>query len=76
MPDRVSTTAGSERGRYAALMRSRASDDPDLIEARRLMREEALVNAIARALRNPPPITAELRARIDALLAHPRVVTR
>jgi hypothetical protein len=74
MSDRESTTACRERGRYAALLRSRAPNDPDLIEARRLMREEALVNAIARALRNSPPLNAELRARIDALLAHPEVV--
>lgn len=70
----IPTTARRERGRYAALLRSRASDDPDLLQARRLMREEALVNAIARALRNSAPINTELRARINALLADPQVI--
>ncbi len=70
----VPTTARRERGRYAALLRSRAADDPDLLEARRLMRQEALVNAIERALKNSPPLTTELRARIDVLLAHRQVV--
>jgi hypothetical protein len=65
----IPTTARRERGRYAALLRSRSADDPDLLEARRRMREEAVVNAIERTLRSSPPLTTELRARIDALLA-------
>ena len=65
----VPTTARRERGRYAALLRSRACDDPDLLQAHRRMREEALVNAIGRALKNSPPLTTDLRARIEALLA-------
>lgn len=68
MSDPLPTTACRERGRYAALLRSRASDDPDLLTAQRLMREEALINAIARALRNSPPLNIELRGRIEALL--------
>lgn len=65
----VPTTASRERGRYAALLRSRAADDPELLEARRRMREEAFVAAVRRALAKAPPITPTLRARIDALLA-------
>lgn len=63
------TSARRERGRYAALLRSRPADDPELIDAHRCMREEALVAAIGRALKGAPPLTAELRARIDALLS-------
>lgn len=70
----VVTTARRERARYAALLRSRAANDPDLLEAHRLMREEAFVNAVSRALKNSPPLTAELRARIDTLLADCQVV--
>ncbi len=70
----VSNTARRERGRYAALLRSRTADDPDLLKARRRMREEALVNAIERALKNSPPLTTELRARIETLLADSQVV--
>lgn len=69
------TSARRERGRYAALRRSRAADDPELLEARRCMREAALVAAIERALKNSPPLTAELRARIDALLADQQEAT-
>jgi hypothetical protein len=56
------------RGRYAALLRSRAADDPELLEAQRCLREEALIAAIGRALKKAPPLTLELRARIGALL--------
>jgi hypothetical protein len=68
------TTAPSERGRYAAFRRSRPADDPDLLEARRRMREEALVAAVMRALnKSSVVVTAELRARIDTLLADRQV---
>lgn len=62
-----STTLFRERGRYAALTRSRPADDPELLEAQRSMREEALVVAIKRALKNAPPLTAHLRDRVIAL---------
>lgn len=66
------TTARRERGRYAALRRSRRPDDPELIEARRRMREEATVAALERALKNAPPLTADMRRRINELLTNSR----
>jgi hypothetical protein len=61
------TTLFRERGRYAALTRSRPADDPELLEAQRCMREEALLAAIKRALKNAPPLTGQMRDRIIAL---------
>ena len=62
------TTARRERGRYAALVRSRSADDPELVEAHRRMREEALVGAIQRALMKAPPISQQFRRRLIALI--------
>ncbi|WP_208862488.1 hypothetical protein [Mycolicibacterium conceptionense] len=57
------------RARVAALTRSRTPDDPALLDARAKMREEALVNAIERALAKAPPLTHEVRSRIVGLLS-------
>lgn len=65
----ISTTAIRERGRYAALFRSRDSDDPELLEAHRRMREEALIAAIQRALKNGPAVTGDVQDRIVGLLS-------
>jgi hypothetical protein len=64
----VSSIAQRARSRYASLRRSRPADDPELLEARRRMREEALVGAIDRALKNGPQITPALHARIVGML--------
>ncbi len=65
----MSTVAQRERSRYAALRRSRRADDPELCDAHRRMREEALIGAIGRALNGGPRITPALRARIIGMLA-------
>jgi hypothetical protein len=62
------------RARYAALTRSRPGNDSELLASRRLMREQALIEAIERAVQGGPPITDELRRRIAALLADSPVV--
>lgn len=56
------------RARIAALSRSRASDDPELLEARRDLRAERLAAYITRTVDEAPPLTAEQRARLTALL--------
>ncbi len=56
-----------ERGRVASLTRSRRDDDPDLVVARRRMREHALIAAIERALHDAPEMTQALRSRVLAL---------
>ncbi len=57
------------RARYAALTRSRPGDDPELVDARRLMQEERLVKAIEDALDKAPPMTTQVRQRIVGLLS-------
>jgi len=57
-----------ERARVASLSRSRKSDDPELIEARRNMRAERLAEHVARVVAEAPPLTDEQRERIAALL--------
>lgn len=58
----------SHRGRVAALSRSRASDDPDLIAARRDLAADHLGELIARTLETAPPLTLEQRAKLSQLL--------
>lgn len=57
-----------ERARIASLSRSRAADDPDLIEARRNLRAERLADHVQRVVSEAPPLTDDQRARIAALL--------
>lgn len=63
------THARIQRARVAALTRYRDASDPDLIEARELLYEEAFVAAVERALRTAPPIRPELRDRVMGLLS-------
>lgn len=62
------TPAQVARNRHAALKRFRSADDPDLIEARTRLSEEAFVGAVERALAAAPPVRPEVRGRIDELL--------
>ena len=61
------------RARFAVLTRYRDPGDPELIDAHRRMREAALIAAIGRALDNSLPLTAELQARITAMLIESQV---
>ncbi|MHA7663731.1 hypothetical protein [Mycolicibacterium sp. HS_4_1] len=58
-----------KRARVGGLTRTRAHDDPDLRAARSQMQDEILVDAIAKALANSRPLTAQTRERIVELLA-------
>lgn len=58
-----------ERARVASLSRSRATDDPELIEARRNLNAERLAAFIKRNVAAAPPLTAEQRARLSLLLS-------
>jgi hypothetical protein len=62
------STYRAERARYASLTRSRRPDDPELVASRQLMQEQALVDAINRALAKAPSMTDQLRTRIIDLL--------
>ncbi len=59
----------SERARVASLTRSRAVDDPDLVDARRCLKAERLADYITRTVEAAPPLTAEQRQRLAALLS-------
>lgn len=56
------------RARIGALSRSRAADDPDLIEARRDLHAARLAEHIKRVVDSAPPLTPEQRDRLSALL--------
>lgn len=62
------TTWTSERARVASLSRSRSTDDPELIEARRNLKAERLADYVARVVAEAPPLTDAQRDRIAALL--------
>lgn len=66
---RVSPAVAHERARLASLTRSRATDDPELIEARRNLRAATLESHIARVLAEAPPLNDEQRARLAGLFA-------
>lgn len=57
-----------ERARLASLSRSRTSDDPDLVNARRNLRAARLEDYISRVVAEAPPLTAEQRDRLAVLL--------
>lgn len=58
----------SERARVASLSRSRTSDDPALLDARRDLRAARLADYIRRVVDAAPPLTPEQRDRLAALL--------
>lgn len=57
------------RARTAALTKHRPLDDPELVAARLELQQQVLLDAVAKALAKAPPMTAETRARIVALLS-------
>ena len=58
----------TERGRVAALSRSRRPDDPDLIDAHRRLTEARLEAYIRRTVDAAPLLSAETRDRLAVLL--------
>ncbi|SET33105.1 hypothetical protein [Geodermatophilus poikilotrophus] len=64
------------RARVAALSRDRASDDPELLDARRRLRAERLAKAIRETVDAAPPLTDPQRRELAALLHDPAGGTR
>lgn len=62
------STVFHERARIASLSRSRQSDDPELLNARRNLRAARLEDYIRRTVDAAPPLTAEQRAQLAVLL--------
>lgn len=58
----------TERARVAALTRSRTSDDPDLLAARRDLKAERLEDHIRAVVDSAPPLTPEQRDRLSLVL--------
>ncbi len=56
------------RARVGALTRSRPADDPDLLAARQDLRVARLADYITRTVDAAPPLTADQRDRLAALL--------
>lgn len=63
------------RAQVATLSRSRAADDPDLIEARRNLRAARLQDHIEKALADAPPLTEQQLERIARLLSPSKAVS-
>jgi hypothetical protein len=58
----------SGRGRVAALSRSRHPNDPELVKARRDLAANVIAQHAAKVVAKAPPLTAEQRDRIAAIL--------
>lgn len=58
----------AERARVASLSKSRKPDDPQLVDARRDLRAARLEAYVAEVVAAAPPLTADQRDRIAALL--------
>ena len=58
----------THRARVGALSRSRSANDPELLQARRELREAMLAEHIAKAVAEAPPLTHEQRDRLATLL--------
>lgn len=58
----------AERARVASLSRSRSSDDPDLINARRNLKAERLADYIQRVVNEAPPLTSAQKSRLASLI--------
>ena len=56
------------RARVASLSRSRAADDPELIDARRSLREALAAAHIEKAVDKAAPLTTEQRTRLAVVL--------
>lgn len=56
------------RARVAALSRSRSANDPDLVAAKRELREARLAEYIQRTVAEAPPLTFDQRERLAVLL--------
>lgn len=57
-----------DRATIAALSRSRKSDDPDLLDARRRLRAAKLEEYVSRVVAEAPPLTQEQLDRVAVLL--------
>ncbi|WP_439592392.1 hypothetical protein [Microbacterium sp.] len=62
------TTIQGARARVAAFTRSRAADDPDLVDARRDLAAANLEKHITRVVADAPPLTDAQRTRLASLL--------
>ncbi len=59
----------SDRARVASLSRSRAADDPGLLEAKRDLRAARLETKIRETVDAAPPLTHSQRVRLALLLS-------
>jgi hypothetical protein len=63
----LSKAAAHHRAKIGALSRSRSSDDPELLEAKRGLIEAQAAAYIEKVLTEAPPLTDEQRIRLAEL---------
>lgn len=69
VPRPTSPESRSARARLGSAVRHRGPEHPDALAARAAYESESYVAAVAAAVADPPPLTAEQRARLRKILA-------
>lgn len=64
-------TMTSARARHNSLKRYRPADDPEVVDARRALRDARVEEHIRKLVANAPDLTAEQRSRLAVLLLTP-----
>jgi len=64
-------TMTSARARHNSLKRYRADDDPQVVAARRALRDARLEDHVRKIVADAPDLTAEQRSRLAVLLLTP-----
>jgi len=64
-------TMTSARARHNSLKRYRADDDPEVVNARRALRDALIEEYVRKLVREAPDITAEQRSKLAVLLLTP-----
>ncbi|KUH86475.1 MULTISPECIES: hypothetical protein [unclassified Mycobacterium] len=68
-PESLSATRRVHQGRYAGLIRDRAPDDAELLEAKRLMVVGNWLSALEKLIAQNPPMNADEHAYAASLLS-------
>ena len=61
-------TITSARARHNSLRRYRASDDPEVVDARRALRDAKIEDHVRKLVADAPDLTAEQRSKLAVLL--------
>ncbi len=64
-------TMTSARARHNSLRRYRPADDPEVVDARRALRDARLEEHVRKLVADAPDLTAEQRSKLAVLLLAP-----